>query len=62
MQWFKVGYEVLASFPINQHIPNKKLATIWRGPFSIIEICENNNVLIKASPKYKVIIININRV
>ena len=59
---FEVGDEVLASFPINQHIPNKKLASIWRGPFSIIEICENNIVLIKASPRHKVIKIHINRI
>ena len=59
---FEIGDEVLASFPINQHIPNKKLASIWKGPFSIIQVCENNILLLKASPKHKTIKIHTNRV
>jgi hypothetical protein len=59
---FEIGDEVLASFPINHHIPNKKLASIWKGPFTIIEIYEKNIFLLKASPKHKTITIHVNRV
>ena len=59
---FRAGDEVLASFPVYQHIPNKKLASIWRGPFSVIEVCENNVLLLKASNKSKTIKVHTNRV
>ena len=52
----------MASFPIQQHIPNKKLASIWKGPFSIIEVCEKNILLLKATPRAKTIKIHTNRV
>ena len=59
---FKAGDEVLASFPVYQHIPNKKLASIWRGPFFIVEVCENNVLILKASNKSKSIKVHVNRV
>jgi hypothetical protein len=35
-----VGYEVFASFPVHQSVPNKKFASIWKGPLAIVEICD----------------------
>jgi hypothetical protein len=32
---FEIGDEVHASFPVHQSIPNKKLASIWKGPFRV---------------------------
>ena len=59
---FEVGDEVLASFPVHQNIPNKKLASIWKGPFAIVEIGDNNILFIKASPRHRAIRIHTNRV
>ena len=59
---FEVGDEVLASFPVHQSIPNKKLASIWKGPFAIVEVSENNILFIKASPRHRAIRIHTNRV
>ena len=59
---FAVGDEVLASFPVQQSVPNKKLASIWKGPYAIIELCENNIVIIKASPQSKAIRLHSNRI
>ena len=59
---FKVGDEVLASFPVHQNIPNKKLASIWKGPYVIVEIHENSIITIKTSPKHKPIRLHTNRV
>ena len=59
---FEVGDEVLASFPVHQNIPNKKLASIWKGPFAIVEVSENNILFIKSSPRHRAIRIHTNRV
>lgn len=59
---FEIGDEVLASFPVHQSIPNKKLASIWRGPFAIVEIGDNNILFIKASPRHRAIRIHTNRI
>ena len=59
---FEVGDEVLASFPVHQNIPNKKLASIWKGPFAIIEVSENNILFIKASPQHRALRVHSNRV
>ena len=59
---FTVGDEVLASFPVQQSVPNKKLASIWKGPYAVIELCENNIVIIKASPQSKAIRLHTNRI
>ena len=59
---FQVGDEILASFPVHQNIPNKKLASIWKGPFVVVEINDNNIITIKASPKHKPIRLHTNRV
>ena len=59
---FQVGDEILASFPVHQNIPNKKLASIWKGPFVVVEINDNNIITIKASPKHKPIRLHVNRV
>jgi hypothetical protein len=61
-QHFEIGDEVLASFPVHQNIPNKKLASIWKGPFAIVEIGENNILFIKASPRHRAIRIHTNPV
>ena len=59
---FEIGDEVLVSFPIDQKITNKKLASIWKGPFSIIEVRDNNIVDVKSSPRNKTIRVHTNRI
>ena len=59
---FELGDEVLITFPVDQHIPNKKLASIWKGPFSITKICDKNILEVKASPRSKTIKVHTNRV
>ena len=59
---FEIGDEVLVSFPIDQKITNKKLASIWKGPFSIIEVRDNNIVDVKSSPRHKTIRVHTNRI
>ena len=59
---FTIGDEVLVIFPVPQHIVNKKLATIWKGPFKIVKILPNNIVDIRASPKSKIQRVHLNRV
>ena len=58
---FEVGDEVLVSFPININVVNKKLSSIWKGPFRVIET--NGNILkVQASPRSKIITLHVNRV
>ena len=56
-----MGDEVLVSFPININVVNKKLSSIWKGPFRVIET--NGNILkVQASPRSKIITLHVNRV
>jgi hypothetical protein len=57
---FEIGDEVLASFLVHQSIPSKKLASIWKGPFAIVEIGDNDILFIKASPRHRAILIHTN--
>ena len=59
---FELGDEVLITFPVDQHIPNKKLASIWKGPFSVTKVCDKNILEVKASPRSKTIKVHTNRV
>ena len=59
---FEVGDEVLISFPVNAKIVNKKLASIWKGPFSVIKVADKNILYAKASPHSKTIRTHTNRV
>ena len=59
---FEVGDEVLVSFPVPQHLPNKKLVSVWKGPFKVTEVCQNNVLLLKATPSSKTIRAHVNRV
>ena len=56
-----MGDEVLVSFPININVVNKKLSSIWKGPFRVIET--NGNILkVQASPRSKIITLHVNKV
>lgn len=58
---FEIGDEVLVSFPVPLSVVNKKLSTIWKGPFRVIEA--NENILkVQSSPRSKIITIHVNRV
>ena len=59
---FEVGDEILISFPVNAKTVNKKLATIWKGPFSVIKVADKNILYAKASPHSKTIHVHTNRV
>ena len=59
---FEVGDEILISFPVNAKIVNKKLASIWKGPFSVIKVADKNILYAKASPHSKTIHVHTNRV
>jgi transposase InsO family protein len=58
---FEIGDEVLVSFPIPLSVVNKKLSTIWKGPFRVIETTENI-LKVQASPRSKIITLHVNRV
>ena len=59
---FDIGDEVLVSFPIHPKTVNRKLASIWRGPFAIVKIFNNIIVDLKASPRSKIIKVHVNRI
>ncbi len=59
---FEIGDEVLVSFPIPINIVNKKLASMWKGPFAVIRVLSTNILDVKASPTSKLIRVHVNRV
>ena len=59
---FDIGDEVLVSFPIHPKAVNRKLTSIWRGPFVIVNISNNIIVDLKATPRSKIIRIHVNRI
>ena len=59
---FEIGDEVLVAFPHSVKTLNKKLSPIWRGPFSVVDVCDRNILLVRASPRSKTITVHVNRV
>jgi hypothetical protein len=59
---FEVGDEVLVIFPVPPHVANKKLSTIWKGPFSITRLLPNQVIEFKSSARSKPQIVHVNRI
>jgi hypothetical protein len=59
---FTVGDEVLVIFPVAANILNKKLSPVWKGPFQVTNILNNNVLEIKASPRARTQRVHVNRV
>jgi hypothetical protein len=59
---FTIGDEVLVIFPVAANILNKKLSPVWKGPFQVTNILNNNVLEIKASPRAKTQRVHVNRV
>jgi len=62
MRNFAVGDEVLVIFPVPPNIVNKKLSTVWKGPFRITKILPNHVIEIKSTSRSKPQIVHTNRV
>ena len=59
---FEIGDEVLVAFPHSPKTINTKLSPIWRGPFSVVDFCDKNVLIVRASPRSKNITVHVNRV